>query len=436
MPLVSQQKLMERRIRQLEDRISFLEKKYSAAGRSRADLAAEIEQRLAALEQKYDNWNGPTAFRVYWKNGLRLDTMDKTFRLKIGGRIQSDWAWFCDKDDTFGELEDGVEFRRVRLYIAGQVYNDVEFKAQYDFAGGDADFKDVYIGLRHLPVVGHFRAGHFKEPFGLEELTSSKYITFMERALPNVFAPGRNDGFTIFDTAFDQRVTWAVGVFKETDDFGGVNSDGDYSYTGRLTWLPWYKEDGRKLLHLGIAYSHRSPNERILRFRQRPEAHHAPRFVDTGEFEARRSDLLGVEAAWVHGPFSLQGEYMQAIVDAANAGDACFEGLYVQAGYFLTGEHRVYKRSAGAFDRVKPKKNFIWGGEEGRRGPGAWEVAGRYSYLDLNDGGIEGGRLNDLILGVNWYLNPNTRIVWNYVHADVDDGGDADIFQTRFQIDF
>jgi phosphate-selective porin OprO/OprP len=91
-----------------------------------------------------------------------------------------------------------------------------------------------------------------------------------------------------------------------------------------------------------------------------------------------------------------------------------FDGFYVQASYFLTDEHHNYKPSAGAFSRVKPKENFSFGG-----GPGAWEVAVRYSELDLDDR-LDGGEVDDITAGLNWYLNPNTRLMWNYIHVDKD----------------
>ena len=104
---------------------------------------------------------------------------------------------------------------------------------------------------------------------------------------------------------------------------------------------------------------------------------------------------------------------------------------YIQGSYFLTGEKRNYKTSSGAFDRVKPKENFRFGG-----GPGAWEAAVRYSSIDLDDSGVSGGELKDITVGLNWYLNPNTRIMWDYIRADLDDVGDANLFLMRFQVDF
>lgn len=386
-----------------------------------------------------------TDFKAYWKEGIRLDSKDENFKLKIGGRIQTDWATIdpdSELEDYFPELKGtGVEFRRARLYTSGTVYGSVDFKVQYDFAGGDADFKDVYLGLKGVPGVGHIKVGHFKEPFSLEELTSSKYITFMERSLPNAFSPSRNTGLMLHNPVLDKRMTWAVGYFYNTDDYGDTfEGYSNTNLTARLTGLPWYTEDGEKLLHLGLSYSSQSRDEAktTVRYRARPECHLSPdRLVDTGSIAADGVSLINPEVALVFGPFSLQAEYTTASVDSTAENGPEFSGYYVYASYFLTGEHRNYKTSEAAFDRVKPRNNF----HSKNGGAGAWEIALRHSHIDLNDEGISGGKENNTTLGVSWYLNPNTRVMFNYVSADLEertgvDDGSVSIFESRFQIDF
>ncbi len=377
----------------------------------------------------------PGTLRVYWKEGLRLDSADKQFTFKLGGRLMNDWGFFAPSDaieNQVGAVPDGTEFRRARLHLEGTIHDRVEFKTEYDFAGGEAAIKDVYIGLTDLPGVGQVRFGHFKEPFSLEELTSSRHITFMERSLLNTFAPSRNTGVMLFNEAAQGRLTWQLGAFRDTDDFGDGVSDGGYNFTGRLSGRPWEAGDGRRLLHLGLAYSHRNPVDNTLRFRSRPEAHLTPRFVDTRSFAATSADLLGTEFALVLGPATLQSEYVYTSADPLAGSRLNFHSFYVQGSYFLTGEHHAYKSSSGAFDRVTPLNNF---GGDGR-GRGAWEIAARYSRLDLDSQFVLGGILQDVTLGLNWYLNPNTRFMWNYVSADRIDIGRADLFQTRFQVDF
>ncbi len=373
--------------------------------------------------------------QVQWKDGLSLETEDKTVRIKIGGRLHYDWA-FMSQDSgirqSLGALQDGTEPRRARFYLSGVLHEQVDFKVQYDFAGGATRFKDVYLGLTRIPYLGKIRVGHMKEPFSLEEMTSNNNVTFMERALPNVFAPSRNVGLLITNQAQD-RVTWGVGVFRNTNDLGVGRGDGEFNFTGRLTGTPWHSKKGKKVVHVGLGYSYRSPSQPSFRFRQRPEAHLAPRFVDTGTLTMRSANLAGPEFAWVYGPASVQTEYVHAALNPVTPnGNANFHGYYVSGSYFLTGEQRNYRASEGRFRGIKPKRNFNLG--EGGRG--AWELALRYSSLDLQDRTVTGGKLNDFTVGLNWYLNPNARLMWNYIRANRDPRGKAAIFQTRVQLNF
>ena len=392
---------------------------------------SDLESRTTTLEQNQPESN-PANLRAYWKEGLNLDTEDGSFKLKIGGRLMTDWTWISEDEDIksdVGEQEDGVEVRRARMYFSGSIYDNINYKLQIDFAGAEVTFKDAYIELTDFPL-GKLKMGNFYEPFSLETVTSSKYITFIERGLPTVFSPERQTGFMLHDTHYDGRVYTAVGVFRETDGSGENIDDGGYHITGRITGLPIYENNGKSLLHVGAAYSMRNPDD-SLRIRQRPEAHLTDRFVDTGTIASDNYDLLGLEAAWVNGPFSLQSEYMTANVDRMNASDVSFNGYYVQASYFLTGEHRPYKTSEAAFSRVKPINNYKRGA-----GKGAWELKLRYSGLDLNHKDINGGELNNITTGVNWYLNPNTKVMWDYINADADNTGSSDMFMMRLQFDF
>jgi phosphate-selective porin OprO/OprP len=382
----------------------------------------------------------PETFRVYWKNGLRFDSADKQFKLKIGGRIMNDWAWIDeDSDFTAGggsaDYDNNTQFRRARLYMAGTIYGNMGFKAQYDFEDGVADFKDMYIELKKVPTLGHVRVGHFKEPYSLEELTSSKYITFMERSLPTTFAPSRNTGLMIHNHAMDQRMTWAAGVFREADAFGETTrglDDDTYNVTGRITALPWYVDEGRNLLHVGLSYSHKFRDDDDFGESTKPEADLVSTLAGATVSDSDGIDLITPELALVLGPFSLQGEYTKAYVEGSNID---WEGFYAQASYFLTGEHRKYKRTAGSFSRVSPRENFDMNG-----GKGAWEIAVRYSHIDFFDGGLTEEKLSDITVGLNWHLNPNVRMMLNYVRGNLDQFGiedsDGDILQTRFQVDF
>ena len=417
------------RIRKLEDQLAQL-----------TEQIRELKQakKKVSSESKKEKPKAKTGdIRVYWKDGLRLDSNNGRFKLRIGGRIHSDFGFFsADKSltDKIGDIKDGHELRRARLFMSGTI-GRVDYKADYDFGGGDADLKDVFIGLNKLPGLGKLKVGHFKEPFGLEELTSSNNVTFMERAITSPFAPSRNTGVAFQNGAAGGQVTYALGVFRDSDGYGNSVGDAGVSVTGRITGTPVNEDGGRRLLHLGAAFSHQGVPTDKIRFRSRPPAHLMPRFVDTGSFAGRSYDLVGLEAASVSGPFSLQAEYVKASTDAEATGDPTFQSFYVQGSFFPTGEYRRYKASSGVFDRVKPNSSLADGG------PGAIELVARYSWMDLNDNvghsvSTQGGEMKSVTLGVNWYVNNHARVMWNYLHSTVENVGDADGLQMRVKIDF
>ena len=127
---------------------------------------------------------------------------------------------------------------------------------------------------------------------------------------------------------------------------------------------------------------------------------------------------------------TIQGEYIYTLVKRPHNKNPDFSGCYVGAGIFLTGEKRAFSR--GRFTRLKPKNNFL----DGKGGLGAWEIAARYSYTGLNDSGIEGGSVKNATAALNWYLNPNTRVMVNYVFSHRRCVGDAHMVMWRFQVDF
>jgi len=387
----------------------------------------------------------PETMRAYFKNGFILETADKNFSINIGGRVQTDWNASYPGNAVQGKFDipgsqSGAEFRRARLSIAGLVFGNVDYKIEYDFATGDPEAKDVFVGVRTIPYVQYVRVGHYKEPFSLEEITSDSFTTFMERGLPNAFSPSRNTGIGLMQEYLEQRMTFAAGGFAEADNSGlGFGNNQGYNITSRVTGLPIYKEQGRHLLHLGLSYSHKFRHDQEIAFSQRPESHLFPvtlvntNFTAAGPIETNGVDLINPEIAWVWGPLSLQAEYMRAFVSQMGNPDPQFGGLYANVSYFLTeGDMRAYRVAEGAFDRIIPKRNFAFDGG----GWGAWELAARFSRLDLDSKNVDGGVEDNVTGGVNWYLNPVTRITVNYVWAHLESVGDSNIAQGRFQVSF
>jgi phosphate-selective porin OprO/OprP len=438
----------DREKERLEKRVEDLEKKLAEMNRRLAERGSnaagdELEARVAELEKitKKDK----DGLFAYWGNGIRMDGANGAFKLKIGGRIQSDWSWFWHTSALEEELtppgssttqiEAGTELRRARLYMGGTIYGNVDFMAEYDFAGGSTQAREVWLGLV-VPRVGHFQVGSMKEPFGLEEQTSDLFINQMERHAPSeAFAPSYNTGFMLSNTCADTRVAWAAGVFRDADNFGndtGNTRSGEYNVTARVTGRPWIDDEGKRYLHVGIAGSERTPSNDSVQFRAHPELHLAPYMVDTGKLSASGVRLLEGESAFVAGPFHCEAEYYLTFVEGTGTGvDATFKGWSAQGGWFLTGESRPYKTDNGTFGRVAPTHNF-----DGKGGAGAWEVVARVDSINLNDSGVDGGHMQTTSAGVNWYLNPNTKVMLDWVHAHAVDVGTLNGLEMRFQVDF
>jgi phosphate-selective porin OprO and OprP len=395
----------------------------------------------------------PPRSQIYLQeDGLHVDSKDLHLKMKFGGRIQYD-VGTVDADaaaeSAFPDLDArGNMFRRVRPYVSGTLHDRLHFKAEVEFTSSgsfEPQLMDSYIRLREIPLFGEIQAGHMKEPFSLEELLSNSDTTFMELSLPiDAFAPAYNLGVMSRRTFVDQSMTLALGGFWNTgpltfDDFRQTIEEADvFHLTTRVTALPWYADQGGRLLHLGVSYSHAFQDDDETKYSTLPESYLVnEKLVSTGNFFTDATDRLNPELAIVVGPFSVQSEFSYALGQATP--DVHFWGYYLYGSFFLTGESRPYDRDRAIFSQLKPLHAFRpWCGEWG-----AWELGLRYSYVDLNSGDIQGGKEKNITFGLNGYLSTNLRLIFNYVHARVEDlaepGGDhgtLNIFQGRFQVVF
>jgi phosphate-selective porin OprO and OprP len=389
----------------------------------------------------------------------RLEALEKPIlkypaNVQLQGVFQADGVTF-NQDEVnqspaaaggVGYIENGGDFRRARLTAKAALANNMNALMQFDFAAqGRPTFTDVWVEWTDLPLVGTVRVGQWKHPFSLEVVSSFRYTTFMERSsLFQAFTPFRHIGIGAYNHTEDLMSTWAVSYLRTgQDQFGdSLSTHGGNGCAGRVTRVLWYDEsEGRSYAHVGGAYFLNVPPNHSTSFRSIPEIFvgqnandgvgtagfavpgvfdGTPFFVNTGTLtNVDHVHTFGLEGLWVYGPLSVQAEAMAATVDRATAATAVLDGAYVQAGYFLTGEHRPYDRTNGAIDRVKPFEDFFLVGTDSglERGIGAWELALRFSHIDLNDDTISGGEMDNLTLGVNWYCNPNCKVVFNYVHS-------------------
>ncbi len=432
-------------------------------GDKQEDNDPTVEERLAKLEQNYSalgedygklekNYNGlKKKMKTLAASGHSAATM------KVNGRIHADLWAFPDSDAAVNTFETGdplltpqdqFGFRRLRFGVKGDLWQTMLYKIEAEFAGGNkSEFRDAYFGWKDLPLFQAVLIGNQKRPYGLDHLNSSRFNVFLERpfVIESFNQDARRLGVQSHSVSEDESWNWRYGVFNQRliQDEGTYRSDHwQLEFAGRLANTFWYDEasGGRGYGHWAIsgtaahpdgsAGGNRADNE--ARFRHRPEARSANRWLNTGRIDgADNYQLLGLENVWNFGPLQLVGEYQNVWLqrDAGFGPNLDFNGAYVYAAYFLTGEHMPWNRSSGTLDRIKPFENFFLidtccDGVKG--GWGAWQVAYRWSYADFNDDNIQGGRGVSHTLGLNWYWNAYSRMQFNAIYGEIDDAQVSD----------
>ena len=345
--------------------------------------------------------------------GAKFKTDDVS--IKVGGRLMYDIDWFDDEAFT-GNTGSGSdsELRRARIYVSGE-FGNWEAKVQGDFKDdGDTALSDAYIqynGWDDLELV----LGKHKEPFGLEEQTSSKDITAIERTMiTTALAPGKNYGASL--GSFSDEFTWMVGLYDHGDEGGNIAT----GVTGRMTFAPVVTKN--QVLHFGAGFRQsRLAGNEYGDADQRLEIHTADEKVGSSSIVGESITAYNFEVAYAAGPFHAQAEFFDAEVDGGFNADTDISGYYAQFGYVLTGESRPY--SKGKFKRVSPK------GENG-----AWEMFGRFSQYEPGS-----DEADAVTLGLNYYASKAVRVGVNYVMGDMTEGGvnkDGNAIAVRFQYVF
>ena len=386
------------------------------------DKMKQLEERLETLEKNV----GKVKIK---DNGLRIDSLDKMFQFRAGGRIMYDITAY--DDDVTALTGFGHEMRRARFFLRGKLYKDWEYKFQVDVADNGLDIKDMYIKYKGFSPV-NVTVGQFKVPFSFEELTSSKYDTFIEQsAVTETLGLGRqrgamlNGGSGMFGAAF--------GVFLGDDtadtDGSDATADDDIIVAGRLFAAP--VNEKARTIHIGGGFIYQNLNsERGNRFRARPARSHltSTRLIDTGTISAI-DDItrFGAEFAGVYDQVWIQAEYQRADVSRIAGNEPDFDGAYINLGAFLFGEGDLFKPyDDGEFGRPKVFN--------------AVEVAFSYDTLDLTDSGVDGGEQDSYTFGLNYYFNPYVVAKLNYSQSDIEVPGSPDedvgAFMARIQLDF
>jgi phosphate-selective porin OprO and OprP len=431
-----------------------------APGQSAQGAAAERDEQSSRDDRPKLN--------VVWDNGAVMESPDKAFRLHVGGRFDFDNTWYRQSSDLPFLLQDGSDMRRARLRADGAIGENVDFVTEVNFANiqdvtnedstaqiGSVGLTDFYATFKQVPVLQNVRIGHFNIPIGLEHITSSNNWYYME------YSPGHDaflqpfnyvTGIETFNTWCDDRITGVVAYERvgknDITPFAFGSGPGKYGVTGRLTCLPFYKDEGRRLLHLGIGYSY-SGTENNFYAANRPLVRagagspDVPNIIYSGTYYTPNPvQIVDAELAAVIGRFALSAEYQLAFgseifsqfnngVFSGPHGDVTYQGLYVEAGFFLNpDDHRAYD-----------KKEGVWGRQAAAPcGPpgqtqSPWlfdhmpvQLICRLSYLNLASGqpvltpssGAGAGWENDITVGADWYINPEVHFILNYVFTQLD----------------
>jgi phosphate-selective porin OprO and OprP len=419
-----------------------------------------IESQIVAPSPSTDVFHFP--LEASWADGLQIDSPTKQFHFHFGGVGQIDSVWFIGPASAFNAPGGAVStvgnssatlLRRAILQADGDLFEQFDYSIQFDFANASNDTDNeqppsfsnlttspapmnVWIQIRDVPFFGYVRFGNQDKPIGMDNNTGAPNLPFMERsdnqdAFYGPFDNGFALGLAAWNWSSDERITWRYGIFRPATNVFGVALN-KYSIGARVTALPWYEDEGRELVHVGLGYWGGEIVQDELRDRARTILRNGPGFavpilVDTSELGGSHQYTIGPEFALVYGSLTVQAEYAgQFFTDATdtngvNQGTVFYQGGYVEVLYFLTGEYQPYDRRAGVFSRVIPLHNYHLKKNDCNWSCGAWQIGVRFSYLDLDDKDIQGGKLYDWTAGLNWFLNPNMKVQLNVIaeHRDV-----------------
>ena len=327
-----------------------------------------------------------------------------------------------DSKQQVGSLDqfEGGEIRDLRLGIFGTLDNfnkpwgyyvavaSNSFEKTFEIEG-EQIFRFVDYRL-DIPLGSGvtLNIGKQKEPISMERLMSLINLPLQERSsVADALLDARSFGAQLHGNALDDRMSWAGGIFNKFIDTNQAIDDAETSLVGRLTWLPYLAEDESNLLHLGVSARLSNGNDGY-RFQSTPEFDKSPLFVDTDFRDADWIRQYNFEVSWRGGPFWVAAEYVNVDVDSPSDGDLDFDGYQITGSWIVTGEMRDYRFKGGTLGPVPVARSVY------QNGKGAWEVAGRWSSIDLTDGAIDGGEMNILSAGINWWLTPTFMLNLNY----------------------
>ena len=384
---------------------------------------------------------------------IAFESKDKNFKFWFDNRVYLDGATFFDNyDNNLTEAENKdlyqinvpgqlLKLRRMRFAIKANVGDNWYGEIDFDFDGNIVDIKDAYLrryfGQTGSPW-GHISIGQFRMPQGMQQNTSSRHLKLMERASAYEFNPNRKLG--IAWKSWNETYYFGFGLHTEEIRNEHDRIEGDPYYFkspdsdnyGEIDYMQsaspmlglstrgvyYFKNETGKLLSLGLGYSARTPGlykhpDKRIKYDPKDETR-----VSELEFAVAKiggvklAHNLNVDAAISRGPWRMTGEYYYNILTMESGDDAInFSGFYIQSAYLLTGENHPWNYREGEFTQVKAKDKS-----------GAWEIAARYSYINLNDfdRGQTNGQTGQYTIGLNYYATNNVKFMLNYSYVNHD----------------
>ncbi|TFH38307.1 MAG: hypothetical protein E4G95_03875 [Bacteroidia bacterium] len=388
------------------------------------------------VQQKKGGWSAytppPMAVPLNYFDNTKWNKFNTKYisGLFNGALVLDRLEWLSQDDASESQLGDlstssiGV-IRGLRFGLVGTlnfkrpwVYTLVGATRAFANGFGESDkssfaFYDVRLDIPLFSNV-NMSIGKQKEPISLERMTMLLFLPMQERsAASDALLTARNWGIVLNGTAFNSRSSWAVGTFNNWIDSGNSFGDNSYQFTGRATALPYLSADESNLLHLGMGLRYSNIKTEI-NGKTEAEFYQSPVFVETGLFSAEASFTYNLEAYWRKGPILLGGEYIGVNVNASAIDNPRVHGYNVGLSWVVSGEMRTYRKKSGIFNPVPVSKPVNTGGW------GAWEVAFRFSTLDLTDGTLNGGIMDTYSFGLNWWLTPRAQFSPNYRYIVLD----------------
>jgi phosphate-selective porin OprO/OprP len=364
------------------------------------------------------------------------------FTIRAGAGLLLEVAGFAQDSDSKQQItvHPDQRLRDFRFILGGRLFPNIERKItwsagiMYDGPNHQWLIRQTGVMIAVPKLWGNFFIGRSKEGFSLNKVMVGYDGWTMERAtISDATIPILADGIKWLGYSPKHKFLWNAGYFN--DVFSKNQSFSSYSsqVVTRFAILPILSDKKAEVLHIGVNFRWAKPEDDKLRLRSRPEAFPAPYFVDTGSFPSDSTRMVGYEAYYEKSRWLFGSEYWWVHTSAPANGNPTFHGGDIVATYLFNDASRPYNTVGGYFKAVSPKRSVFDGG------PGAWEAVLRFSYIDLDDKTIHGGRFARITPMVNWHLSDNLRLEMAYGYGRLDRfdlKGNTQFFQSRIQMQF